>query len=192
MGRGAHVDMAVDMNDNIHLAYYDSSSGGLYYAYIRNNGGTQGFKGDVRPDTTSVKTARVDTYSTAGTKLMLNLRLQNGNYVPYISYYHVAFTGTKNAIRVAWRKDFTNANVPPDGTNADYTFTGKWEVMTVPVQNTPLYEEFICNGVPATASGWVVPAAGVLSWGSKLDKSILLGYMTDTFYEGAILKKDIW
>jgi len=194
--RGTHVDMAVDAGNNVHLAYYDVGNGGLYYAYIPSNEVVS---------TAAIKTARVDTYLAVGTKLMINVRRETsgGNTydVPYITYYHGSFSETKNAIRVAWRKDFTNdpntGGIRP-GTNSDDTFTGAWEVMTIPVRDVPLTTEFICNGVPNPSSaqgswndpnltgGYSVPA---LTRGSvDLRNSIVVGYMTYNYYEGAMLK----
>jgi hypothetical protein len=185
--KGTHVDMAVDGNDNVHIAYYDVANGGLYYTYIPLGTGTP-TKAGIE---SSLQTVRVDTYLSAGAKLMINVRKEGANYVPYISYYHGSFTETKNAIRVAWRKDFSGGTVP-HGTNPDDSFTGAWEVMTVPVGTIPLAEEFICNGVPAATTGWAAPAGSTLRTYNNLNRSILLGYMTADWYEGAILKDSLY
>ena len=194
--RGAHVDLAVDGSDNVHLAYYDSGNGGLYYAYIPYNPGSG------IPDTGAIETVRVDTYLAVGTKLMINVRREGSHDVPYISYYHGSFTETRNAVRIAWRKDFSGGAKPvPHGTNTDDSFTGRWEVMTVPAREAPLTNEFITNGVPnpGTAQGsWADPnlsngVAGVpaLTRGSvDLRRSVVVGYMTRDYYEGAMLKGD--
>ena len=186
---GTHVDMAVDQDDNVHLAYYDVQNGGLYYALIPPTGTGN----DIIPDKNKIRTARVDTYLSAGTKLMLNVRREAARNVPYISYYHASFAETRNAIRVAWRTDFSAPAVPPDGTYADDSFTGAWEVMTVPVQTLPLADEFICNGVPTgTSTAWApAPAANSLR-GRDISKSILVGYMTEKWYEGAVLKDSLY
>jgi hypothetical protein len=184
-GKGTHVDMAVDGANNIHLAYY-SSDGGLYYAYVPTSGG--------EPDLANKKVVGVDTFLSAGTKIMINVRkeLHSGTtrYVPYITYAHASFPGTKSTIRVAWRTDFTSATY--EGTNEKDLFTGKWEVMTVPVSSgvIPNVNEFVCNGVPVDKTGWLAPPSGLTY--SDIDKSILVGYMTDQWYEGAILKRNLW
>jgi len=195
--KGSHVDLAVDSGDNVHLAYYDVGNGGLYYAYIPNSGGT--------PNTGAIQKVRVDTYLAVGTKIMLNIRREtiNGTTrdVPYISYYHSSFSDTKNAIRVAWRKDFTPDPVGGGirhGTNPDNSFTGAWEVMTIPAREAPLTGEFICNGVPATQGGWADPnltggytgnGLTALTRGTvDISKSIVVGYMTSNYYEGSMLK----
>jgi len=115
-------------------------------------------------------------------------------------------------------------------------FTGKWEVMTVPVSVSetnpahtvsPRTSEFICNGVPTSTGGWRNPVAltgagtgnvnalpahpigdpdktaGGVSGapntlrgyginGDRMNRTVLVGYMTDRWYEGAILKKDLY
>jgi hypothetical protein len=186
---GTHVDMAIDQDDNVHLAYYDVQNGGLYYALIP----PVGIGADTIPDKNNIRTARVDTYLSAGTKLMLNVRREGTRNVPYISYYHASFAETRNAIRVAWRTDFANPAMPPDGTYRDDSFTGAWEVMTVPVQTLPLADEFICSGVPTgTSIAWAPALAANSLRGRDLSKSILVGYMTEKWYEGAVLKDSLY
>ena len=190
---GTHVDMAVDGDDNVHLAYYDVRNGGLHYACIPAINGTTT---TARPDTGNIKKARVDTYLSAGTKLMLNVRregsLPNGQpkYVPYISYFHASFAETVNAIRIAWRKDFSGYDF--NGTDSNDRFSGAWEIMTVPVETVPLSEEFICHGVPVSAS-WILPGgASTLHYNKSMNKTMLIGYMTTDWYEGAVLKDELW
>ena len=197
---GTHVDLAVDGSNNIHLAYYDVFNGGLWYAYIPNGTGANAGT----PDVASRQTIRVDTYLSSGTKIMLNVREEGtGNYVPYITYLNASFAETRNAVRVAWRKDFTvNPNAAGDldpesnaqrtirhGTNEDDSFTGAWEVMTVPSQNIPLSEYLICNGVP-TSTTWNYTSTG-LTYNTNILNTIILGYMTGSNYEGAILKGNV-
>jgi len=196
--KGAHVDMVVDGNNNIHLAYYDVVNGGLWYTYIPVTGtGTSQV-----PNPSAKTTVKVDTYLSAGTKIMLNVRNEDGRYVPYISYAHASFAETKNSIRVAW----LTANTPQDGTNSKDSFTGAWEVMTVPVtRSIPLTDDFICNGVPTGTSGWNTQVTGTstelrgyfssaAATGNTnyINKSIIVGYMTDKWYEGAVLKKQLY
>jgi hypothetical protein len=111
--------------------------------------------------------------------------------VPYITYAHASFAETRNSIRVAWRTDFTTA-APLAGAEKDDSFTGKWEVMTVPVSDTvtPMTDEFVCNGVPTNAT-WTAPDGSTLTYNTNLNQTIVVGYMTDKWYEGAILKGDI-
>jgi len=65
-------------------------------------------------------------------------------------------------------------------------FTGHWEVMTVPAETVPALD-FVCNGVP-TATSWTTPSG---TWPSNISKSILVGYFTSAYYEGAVLKDDM-
>jgi len=205
---GSHVDMVVDGGNNVHLAYYDVINGGLWYTYIPYDAANAQPNSKATPTSgtsavnDNVKTVRVDTYLSAGTKLMLNVRqdaIPNANgigttnrYVPYITYYHGSFTETQNSVRVAWRKDFSTPAVPLDGTNTDDSFTGAWEVMTVPAGNTPVFDEFISNGVPTGTGVTWAPTATANSIKSRaLDQSILVGYMTNAYYEGASLKDDM-
>ncbi|MCL2834001.1 MAG: hypothetical protein FWD78_12585 [Treponema sp.] len=192
---GAHVDMAVDAADNIHLAYYDVRNGGLHYAYIP---AISANTTTARPDTNPahIKKARVDTFLSAGTRLMINTRcdgnLPDGSprYVPYISYFHASFAETKNSIRVAWRRDFTGGAF--DGTDTSDRFTGAWEVMTVPAGTVPMPDEFICHGVPSSPY-WKVPGgSSALHYNKSMNKTILVGYMTTDWYEGAVLKDKLW
>ena len=180
--KGLHVDMAVDQDDGVHLAYYDGANGGLWYTYIPN--ATTG--GGGAPNTVNAVTVKVDTFLSAGTKLMINVRREGTRNVPYITYYHGSFTETKNSIRVAWQKNTTLGA----GTDGNDMFTGAWEVMTVPVGTIPVSTEFICNGVPSATTGWANPTTGTGSFVAPTDtlnQSILVGYMTNDWYEGAIL-----
>jgi len=180
-GKGTDVDLAVDDDDNVHLAYYDVANGGLYYAIISaSNGKTN----SAMPNTGDIKKAKVDTFLTAGTNLMINVRKEGSRNVPYISYYHNSFTKSKNSIRVAWQKNSTLS----DGTNED-KFTGSWEVMTVPADKTPTVGDFVCNGVPpSTSTQWTKPSGS--NWPDDIRTSILVGYFTSSYYEGAVLKGD--
>jgi hypothetical protein len=73
--------------------------------------------------------------------------------------------------------------------NADDRFTGAWEVMTVPVQTVPAGDEIICNGVP-TSGNLRIPTGSSLT-ARGMNTTILVGYMTTDWYEGAVLKYDI-
>jgi len=209
-GVGTHVDMAVDGGNNVHLAYYDVLNGGLYYAYIPNSGFPVRTSSGGSKDVTGIKTVKVDTFLSAGTKIMINIREQGtGNYVPYITYLHSSFAETLSSVRAAWPvtastgvvKGHNTANDVLAGTDANDRFLGNWEVMTVPVENVPSVDYFIANGVPRTSTGWVTPSgtdalnAGTYTnndTSALINRTILVGYMTDNRYEGAVLKKDLW
>jgi len=199
-GAGTHVDLAVDDANNVHLAYYDVFNGGLYYTFIPSAYYSSG---------ATIETVKVDTYLSAGTKIMINVRNESTagqlKYVPYISYFHSSFAETVNSIRVAWPVTAVNSAgkmaVLP-GTDINDRFTGNWEVMTVPAVNIPASDSFVSNGVPTTNTNWV-PLTGTEAlsgyWSgsntqanSRINRSILVGYMTNSRYEGAVLKKDLW
>jgi len=179
IGKGTDVDLIVDPEDNVHLAYYDVSKGGLWYAKISPNTPNST---TTRP-TGAINKVKVDTFLTAGTNIMLNVRRDGSWYVPYISYYHGSFTKSKNSIRIAWQKNATLQ----DGCDGNDMFTGSWEVMTVPAETVPVLD-FVCNGVPTSAS-WTTPTTG--TWPANISKSILVGYFTSSYYEGAVLKDDM-
>ncbi|MGP1577038.1 MAG: hypothetical protein ACTTH7_06050 [Treponema sp.] len=128
---GWYVDLAVDEDNGIHIAYFNSAKGDLKYAYLSSY-------------TADPKVVTVDGYLSVGTNIMITTRKENGKNVPYISYYHASFNQTPNAVRVAWRSDMENELA--DGAKED-VFTQKWETMTIPVTNIPK-QETICNGVP--------------------------------------------
>jgi hypothetical protein len=228
---GTHVDMVIDGN-NIHLAYYDVINGGLWYAFIPPKTVTTGISqlnGNATPtanvttqvpDLDKIQNVKVDTYLSAGTKIMLNVRAG----VPYITYFHASFAETRNSIRVAWPRFTVADGGIKAGTDAVDKFTGDWEVMTVPTQTTPLTDEFIVNGVPTgnaegRAPGWIAPstlitsttetngvnprdnalrgfstATGATAYSddiNRMGQTILVGYMTTNWYEGAVLKYNI-
>jgi hypothetical protein len=192
-GVGTHVDLAVDGANNVHLAYYDVFNGGLWYSYIPSTY-------YAAANEALIETVKVDTYLSAGTKIMISVReeISNGQlkYVPYISYFHASFNETRNSLRVAWLATTSNASgkmaVLP-GTDGSDSFTGNWEVMTVPAINVPLTENFTSMGVPRTSGNWVNPTGtNALPTVSNIHKKMLLGYMTDDRYEGAVLKRDLW
>jgi len=148
------------------------------------------------------KPVRVDTLLAAGTRIMINVRSETRDgdtrYVPYITYAHGSFNETENSLRVAWPIKFGADDAPLEGSNsaspADY-LSGNWEVMTVPTTNVPkVGDNFVCHGVPSTSTGWVNPSAsgniagGLNSGTTDITKSIVLGYMTNARFEGAILK----
>ena len=196
-GVGTHVDLAVDDNNNVHLAYVDVRNGGLWYTYIpydaantrpnsqTNAGGS--YESNSTPSD-AVITVRVDTFLSTGTKLMINVRDNR----PYISYIHNAFAETQNSVRVAWSKKTISDNTDVlAGSNANDEFTGEWEVMTVPAGTIPLTDEYVCNGVPTSGDLAAPPTNSTLRAYTGMNKTILVGYMTQNWYEGAVLKANI-
>lgn len=174
---GWYVDLTVDGNNGIHIAYYNSAKGNLKYAYIPSYSGvTKDAEGNL---TGGAEVVTVDSYLSVGTNITINSRLQNSNYVPYIYYYNSSSNQTPNSIKVAWRKDFTALRNGADPETD--LFTGAWESMTVPTPNIPV-EATVCGGVPSSATG---------TTNTYKNTTVFLGYMSDKFYEKAYIKGDI-
>ena len=154
---GWYVDMAVDSDGGIHIAYYNSAKGDLKYAYLSSYN-------DTNPTVVTV-----DSYLSVGTNITINVRKEGDKQIPYIYYYNASATQTPNSIKVAWQNDVTTLR---NGAVSD-KFTGAWEAMTIPTQNIPS-DATVCGGIPTTGT-----------YGNK----VILGYMSDTGYEKAVLKK---
>ncbi len=139
---GWHVDMAVDAADGIHIAYYNSSSGDLKYAYLSAY--------NAAPQVTTV-----DSFLSTGTDISITTYFNGTNYVPYISYFMPTFTQTSFSVRTAWRTNF--ASLQPGATNDQ--FTGNWEVMTIPTASYP--QDFrVGLGVKPNSSAVNTPILG--------------------------------
>jgi hypothetical protein len=139
----------------------------LNYVYLPNYNST---------DNNTVNPVTVDSYLSVGTNITVNVRKQGDNCVPYIHYYNASSNQTSNSIKIAWRKDMETLR---NGAVGD-KFTGAWECMTVPSDNTPV-DATVCGGVPT----------GTHTDGTDYSKSVVLGYMTDKYYEKAYIKGDI-
>lgn len=156
---GWYVDMTVDPSDHVHIAYYNSGTGDLKYAYLTNYASAS-----------SATIDTVDSYNSTGTDIMINTRWDGTEYVPYITYYMPSFAQSFYAARVAWQaKNFGTAQ--SDGASGDQ-FTGNWEVMTIPETNVPA-DYTISNGFKTIGSATNSP---------------LVGYMTDTQLRTAQIK----
>ena len=168
-GAPLYVDMVIDDEDGLHIGYYSSSKGGVKYAYLPPDK----VKGTTKPVSTDFKVATVDTHMNPGTFLKIGVRKEGTKQVPYISYYHNGFYGSKNAARIAWLKD----GIGSDGTVktgvVNNKFTGDWVVMTVPASNG-IQQYTICQGVPSS--------------GDYANK-VIAAYFTNKNYEMAVLTK---
>ena len=164
---GWYVDLAVDEKDGIHIAYYSSSKGDLKYAYLPSYNGAH-------------TVVTVDSYLSVGTQISISTRNEGTStvpkIVPYISYFQSAFTQTPSSVRVAWRNDMTGA--VKNGAEDDL-FTTSWEVMTIPMKGIIPKDETICNGVPTST------ATGAPQWAG----TVVLGFMSDSGYQKAVLRK---
>lgn len=105
-----YIDMAVDGDDHIHLAYFDSYNGDVKYAYIP----------DYDSSASEITLVTVDSYLIVGSKLTVTVDSEG---TPYLSY-----KGIGNSARTAWP---ASTGIPGDGAEND-EFTGNWEIQTLP------------------------------------------------------------
>lgn len=164
---GWYVDMTVDPDGGIHIAYYAASNGDLKYAYLEN------YKSEPQ-------ICVVDSYLSVGTNISIDYKLETvkkydgtsgDRYVPYISYYMSAFTKTKNSIRIAWIKKLGEDDRILNGAENDI-YTGKWEIMTLPEEDIPL-DYTVGVGIKKN---------------SNSEDSVILGYGTKKGLRTAILE----
>jgi hypothetical protein len=122
---GDFVDMVVDTNDHIHIAYHDSFSGDLMYAYLpAYNGALEG-------------PYVVDSYLTVGNKASISVSTTG---VPYITY-----KGMGNTAKAAWL-----VGMRGDGVDGSSKFNGTWEVQVLPTRIVDNDTNRFCIGVDAT------------------------------------------
>jgi hypothetical protein len=133
---GQYVKMAMDPSGNIHLAYFDSVTSGLKYAYL-----TPTFNGSGKvTGVTLNSTLFVDTMFTNGMYNSISIRdfsaAQNGTDMrPVIVTYSISYGGTKYALRISWpTTNIASVSAGTDPTTAIYT--GSWETIAV-LNNTP-------------------------------------------------------
>ena len=167
---GWYVDMAVDPEGGIHIAYYGASNGDLKYAYLPTY-------------TSNPQIVTVDSYLSVGTNISIEVPTgketiyqSDGTlttrYLPHISYYMSAFTKTSYSVRTAIPYKLDSDNNFIDGVTDDM-FTGNWEVMTVPTNQIPL-DYTIGIGIKKNASS---------------NDSSILGYGTKTGLQTAVLQQ---
>lgn len=142
---GWYVDMAVDPDGGIHLAYYGASSGDLKYAYIPKYWQVTNANGKLTGGATVVD---VDSYLSVGTNISIDVPTAKETiykadgstttmYIPKISYFMSAFTKTSFSVRTAWPYKLGEGENIVKGVENEM-FTGNWEVMTVPTNQVPL------------------------------------------------------
>lgn len=157
---GWYVDMVVDPDGGIHIAYYGASAGDLKYAYLSSF-------------TSNPKICTVDSYLSVGTNISIdvssakeNILKANGEttqvYVPRISYFMGAQTKTSFSVRTAWPYKLGENDEFVDGAVND-KFTGNWEAMTVPTNQTPL-DYTVGIGIKNNNAG---NASAFLGYGTK-------------------------
>ena len=164
-----------------HAIYIDSASytgwyvdmivddnGGIHFAYYDSGKGDLKYAYLSSFEDTKADVVTVDSYLSVGTNISMTIRKENDRQVPYIYYYNASSTQTTNSVRVAWQQDSTlGAGAEND------KYTGSWEVMTIPTEGIPV-DATVCGGAPTSGD-----------YGNK----VVLGYMTDSRYERAVLQK---
>jgi hypothetical protein len=133
---GWYVDMAVDVDMGIHLAYYATSNGDLRYAYLSSYN-----------QVAAPSVVTVDAYLSVGQQITITTKKTGGNNIPFISYLNISNIETKNSLKTAWQTNFTSLN---NGANpSTELFTGDWEVMTVPTSEIPKQYR-VSNGIQSS------------------------------------------
>jgi hypothetical protein len=166
---GWFVDLTVDSQNGIHIAYYNSAKGDLKYAYLPS----------YNCSTNDIKIVTVDSYLSAGTRISINTREETVGgttyIVPYISYYHASFAQSPSSIRIAWMPNAIIKGGTATISNGAINdlFTQKWEVVTIPTTNISK-DALVCNGIPTSGT---------------YANTVVLGYMSDVGYERAYIQK---
>lgn len=135
---GMYVDVAVDADDGIHIAYYNSSNGDLKYAYLSSY------------DDSTADVYTVDSFLSVGQNLMIDIIEEGGQQVPYISYYVGSYAGTMMSIRYA---SWNTALAMGDGVALD-KFTGNWRISSVPARNIP--KDYIVSSGSKSAGEFII------------------------------------
>lgn len=120
-GGGTYGKIAFDPDGNIHIGY---AKGGVNYAYIPCGD-------DVSKIAGNVVTMSVDTFSTTGDYLTMNLgKTEDGKYKPYFAY----FAGGK--AKYAYCTEFNENGFAKNAGIVKGKYTGDWEIGYVPTTDT--------------------------------------------------------
>lgn len=116
---GEYCKIAVDKQEGVHIAAYDSNDANVWYAYLP--------KYDA-----AAKVAKVDTYDSTGVYLTLDAALDaNNNPAPQIGFYSMASNRPKYARWNAAKGSLASAK-SVDGADSNDSYTGNWEVSNIP------------------------------------------------------------
>jgi hypothetical protein len=163
-----------DQSSRLYIAYYDFDNADLKLAKVNWNAGA--------PTLGDVSRVNIDNYLSAGSWtsiMMVNDANLTGvaSAQPMIAFYSDSYNGTKKPIRLAFPKFDTTGTLAHGTTSSglDETYSGDWEVITVPATSTPQGGADQFNRVKIgayTASGLTLP---VLGWqGTKLEYAKLM------------------
>ena len=117
---GQYVQMSIDAEDGIHLAYMSNSGADLYYAYMPSY------------DSSNITEILVDSKNDVGDNCSIDVGRddESSPWIPVITYKSNEGTKTKIAYPVV----FENGK-PKDGATPGGFFTGNWSVSMLPTEN---------------------------------------------------------
>ena len=119
-GAGEYCNLAVDSENHVHVAAFDSANGDLKYVYIAN------FKApENKIDCT------VDSYQTVGAELTIDVAKDGDNQIPHIGYWGESPKKPRYAYLANPEKFHAASNAERDGT-IDDAYTGIWECGIIP------------------------------------------------------------
>lgn len=153
IGSGIDVDIAIDSDGGIHLAYYSTAGGDLKYAYLSSTSATPVI-------------ATVDSFLSVGTHVDITVAKETIEaavvQVPYISYFMSSNKGTVGSTRLAHRVKYGVSEI--NGTDSIDFFTGNWEISTIPTSSIPA-EDNVSVGIHKNADGTLasIPTATAVS-----------------------------
>lgn len=131
---GKYVAMTVDGDNNVHLAYQNTSNGDLKYSYITNLTGSR-----------TISTVTVDSYLQVGQYIDITVNQEDVNndadneYIPYISYYNISYADTRRAAKLARLVQDLDEDTLANGADPSTDmYTGNWEVMILPAYSAPV------------------------------------------------------
>ena len=118
-GAGKYCQLAVDSDNHIHIACFDSQNGDLKYVYL--------------PDYTAAqkKVCTVDSYQSVGQELTIDVAKSGDYQIPYIGYFGTTPKKPRYAYLANPEKFFAQTNAELNGVVGD-KYTGVWECTIVP------------------------------------------------------------
>lgn len=123
---GQYVQMAIDANDGIHLAYMSTRGADLYYAYLPSVDGM-------------VTEVLVDSKNDVGDNCCIDVGRTDASspWVPVITYKSNEGTKTKIAYPVV----FNDSGRPLAGATSGGFFTGNWAVSMLPAEKLSISDQ---------------------------------------------------
>ena len=116
-GAGKYCQLAVDSENHIHIACFDSQNGDLKYVYLSDK------------TASSIKTCTVDSYQTVGKELTIDVAKVGDYQIPHIGYYGTTPKKPRYAYLADPEKFYGGTAL--NGVENDL-YTGVWECSIVP------------------------------------------------------------